>query len=163
ASVVSISVDQPPQAGGDKDQSSNLRQGTGLVLSADGYIVTALSLVDKAGKITVLFSDGKLAVAQIAGTDPRTGIALLKKTAAPGLTAVHLGDAHIMRRGNAVFSIGSVYGLQNSLSAGVLAAIRRVGTPILHLVLQTDMVVQPGSAGAPLFNMKGELIGMFTS
>jgi serine protease Do len=162
-SVVSISAertDQPPNADTSK---SNLRQGTGMVLSVDGYIVTALSLVDKVGKITVVFSDGKTATAQIAGLDPRTGVALLKETTIPNLTAVHLGDAHILRRGNPVFSIGNVYTLQNSLSAGVVAAIRRVGAPIVHLILQTDMVVQPGSTGAPLFNMKGELVGMFTS
>ncbi len=166
ASVVSIAAektDQPPPAPGDKEQNANLRQGMGIAWSTDGYIVTALGLIDKVGKITVTFSDGKPAAAQIVGVDPRTGIALLKETTVANLTAVHLGDAHILRRGNAVFSIGNVYTLQNSLSAGVIAAVRRVGAPIVHLVLQTDMIVQPGSTGAPLFNMKGELIGMFTS
>lgn len=165
-SVVSIAAektDQPPPTPGDKEQNANLRQGMGIAWSTDGYIVTALGLVDKVGKITVTFSDGKQAAAQIVGVDPRTGIALLKETTVANLTAVHLGDAHILRRGNAVFSIGNVYTLQNSLSAGVIAAVRRVGAPIVHLVLQTDMIVQPGSTGAPLFNMKGELVGMFTS
>ncbi len=171
ASVVSITAektDQTPQATGDKDQDadaakSNLRLGTGMVLSADGYIVTSTSLVEKVGKITVVFSDGRQVTAQIAGRDPRTGIALLKAAGATGLTAVHFADAHILRRGTSVFSIGNVYGLQNSLSAGVVAAIRRASSPVVHLVLQTDIVVYPGSAGAPLFNMKGEVLGMFTA
>jgi serine protease Do len=173
ASVVSITAERTdqtpaPQATGDKDQDadaakSNLRQGSGMVLWADGYIVTATSLVDKVGKITVVFSDGKQASAQVTGRDPRTGIALLKASGTAPLTAIHLGDAHIMRRGASVFSIGNAYNMQNSLSAGVIAAIRRSGGPLPHLVLQTDIVVHPGSTGAPLFNMKGEVIGMFTS
>ena len=173
ASVVSIAAERTdqtpaPQATGDKDQDadaakSNLRQGSGMVLSADGYIVTATSLVDKVGKITVVFSDGKQASAQVTGRDPRTGIALLKASGTAPLTAVHFADAHVLRRGTSVFSIGNVYGLQNSLSAGIVAAIRRGSGSVLHLVLQTDMVVYPGSAGAPLFNMKGEVLGMFTS
>jgi len=171
ASVVSIAAertDQTPQATGDKDQDadaakSNLRQGSGMVLSADGYIVTTTSLVEKVGKITIVLSDGRQMTAQIMGRDPRTGIALLKAAGATGLTAVHFADAHALRRGTSVFSIGNVYGLQNSLSAGVIAAIRRASGPVVHLVLQTDMVVYPGSTGAPLFNMKGEVLGMFTS
>ena len=171
ASVVSITAektDQTPQATGYKDQDadaakSNLRLGTGMVLSADGYIITATSLTEKVGKITVAFSDGRQLTAQVAGRDPRTGIALLKAGGATGLTAVHFADAHILRRGTSVFSIGNVYGLQNSLSAGVVAAIRRASSPVVHLVLQTDIVVYPGSAGAPLFNMKGEVLGMFTA
>ena len=171
ASVVSITAektDQTPQATGDKDQDadaakSNLRLGTGMVLSADGYIITATSLTEKVGKITVAFSDGRQLTAQVAGRDPRTGIALLKAGGATGLTPVHFADAHILRRGTSVFSIGNVYGLQNSLSAGVVAAIRRASSPVVHLVLQTDIVVYPGSAGAPLFNLKGEVLGMFTA
>ena len=170
ASVVSITAektDQTPQATGDKDQDadaakSNLRLGTGMVLSADGYIITATSLTEKVAKI-IAFSDGRQLTAQVAGRDPRTGIALLKAGGATGLTAVHFADAHILRRGTSVFSIGNVYGLQNSLSAGVVAAIRRASSPVVHLVLQTDIVVYPGSAGAPLFNMKGEVLGMFTA
>src|SRR5262249_5656269 len=150
-SVVSIAAektDQPPPA--DKNQNANLRQGMGIALSADGYVVTAVGVVDKVGKITLTFSDGKQAAAQIVGTDPRTGIALLKDATVPTLTAVQLGDAHVLRRGNPVFSIGNVYTLQNSLSAGIVAAVRRVGSPVVHLVLQTDMIVHPGSTGAPL-------------
>ena len=172
ASVVSIAAEKteaspPPQATGDKEQDdaaakSNLRQGSGMVLSADGYVITSTSLVDKVGKITVTFFDGKQATAQIIGRDPRTAIALLKASGATGLTAIHFGDANLMRRGSSIFSIGNTYGLQNSLSAGVIAAIRRSGGTLPHLVFQTDTVVQPGSTGAPLFNMKGEVVGMFT-
>src|SRR5579871_6111219 len=73
ASVVSIAAektDQPPPAPGDKEQNANLRQGMGIAWSTDGYIVTALGLIDKVGKITVTFSDGKPAAAQIVGVDP---------------------------------------------------------------------------------------------
>jgi len=170
ASVVSIVAEKtdeapPPQTSGDKDAEatkSNLRQGSGMVLSADGYVITATGLVDKVGKITVTLADGKQLSAQIIGRDPRTAIALLKAAGATGLTAIHFGDSQILRRGGAIFSIGNAYGLPGSLSAGVIAAIRRTGGPLPHLVLQTDTVVQPGSIGAPLFNMKGEVVGMFT-
>jgi Trypsin-like peptidase domain len=134
-----------------------------MVLSTDGYVITSTSLVENVGKITVTLSDGKQMTAQIIGRDPRTAIALLKTSGATGLTAIHFGDAHLMRRGSSIFSIGNTYGLQNSLSSGVIAAIRRSGGALPHVVFQTDMVVQPGSAGAPLFNMKGEVVGMFTS
>jgi serine protease Do len=169
ASVVSIAAEKtdqtPPQATGEDADAvkSNLRQGSGMVLSADGYVITATSVVEKVGKITLTFSDNKQMTAQVIGRDPRTGIALLRASGASGLTPIRFGDAHAMRRGSAIFSIGNAYGLQNSLSAGVIAAIRRTGGPLPHLVLQTDTVVQPGRTGAPLFNMKGEVIGMFTS
>ena len=134
-----------------------------MVYSADGYIITVTSLVDNVGKITIVFADGKQASAQVVGRDPRTGIALLKETSIKGLAAVHFGDAHLMRRGSSIFSISNAYGLHNSLSAGVIAAIRPTGGPLPHPLFQTDTVTQPGSTGAPLFNTKGEVIGMFAS
>ena len=170
ASVVSIIVEKtrtaPPAQRTDQDADatkSNLRQGTGMVYSADGYIITVTSLVDNVGKITIVFADGKQASAQVVGRDPRMGIALLKETSIKGLAAVHFGDAHLMRRGSSIFSISNAYGLHNSLSAGVIAAIRPTGGPLPHPLFQTDTVTQPGSTGAPLFNTKGEVIGMFAS
>src|SRR5947207_75948 len=95
ASVVFIAGEKteaspPPQPRGDKEQDdaaakSTLRQGSGMVLSADGYVITSTSLVEKVGKITVTLSDGKQMTAQIIGRDPRTAIALLKASGATGL------------------------------------------------------------------------------
>jgi serine protease Do len=169
ASVVSIVVETtrraPPAQRKEQDADAtkpNLRQGTGMVFSADGYIITVASLIENVAKITIAFSDGRQAAAQVVGRDPRTEIALLRETSVTGLTAVHFGDAHFIRRGSSIFSIGNVYGLQNSLSAAVIAAIRPSGGPLPHPLFQTDTVVKPGSTGAPLFNAKGEVIGMFT-
>jgi serine protease Do len=163
-SVVSIVAEKAGTASVDTDTDigkSNARQGMSLVLTGDGLIVTATSLLDQVGKITVTFLDGRQATVQVIGRDPRTGIALLKESTAKGLSPVRFADADTFRRGSSVFFIGNAYGLQNSLSAGVISAIRRHN--VSHLILQTDMVVDPGSIGAPLFNMKGDVVGMFTS
>jgi len=173
ASAVTISAEKtdataPAQPTGDKDQDdaaakSTQRQGSGMIFSADGYIVTATGLVENVGKITITLSDGRQMPAQIIGRDPRTGIALLKASGASGLTPIVLGDSKLARRGNSVFSIGNAYTLPGSLSSGVIAAVRRSGGALPHLMLQTDSYVYPGSTGAPLFSMKGEVIGMYTS
>ena len=163
ASVVSIVAENAhatPQANG--TTKPNLSYLTGMVLSADGYIITAFRFIEDTSKITVTLSDGRQVAAQIAGRDARTQIALLKETSLKGLTPVHFGDAHQMRRGFAYFSIGNFNGLQNSLSTGIIAAIRPTGGPLPHTLFQTDIIVPSGGVGAPLFNMKGEVIGMFT-
>lgn len=109
ASVVSIAIEaqSPASTPSDKDQNAdakpNVRQGSGMVMTLDGYVITATGLVDKPGKITIVYSDGKQAPAQIMGRDPRTGIALLKAAGASGLTPIHFGDAHQVRRGTSVF------------------------------------------------------------
>jgi serine protease Do len=163
ASVVSIVAENAhatPQANG--TTKPNLSYLTGMVLSADGYFITAFRFIDDTSKITVTLSDGRQVAAQIAGRDARTQIALLKETSLKGLTPVHFGDAHQMRRGFAYFSIGNFNSLQNSLSTGIIAAIRPTGGPLPHTLFQTDTIVPSGGVGAPLFNMKGEVIGMFT-
>ena len=167
ASIVSIQaekIDTAPDALHDPETEfgkSNTREGTGLVLTVDGLIVTATSVVEKVGKITLTFADGRQATAQVVGRDPKTGVALLKETTATGLHPVQFADAELLRRGAPVFSIGNVYGLHQSLSSGIISAIRP--SNMSHLILQTDLLVRPGSLGAPLFNSKGELVGMFTS
>lgn len=157
ASVVSVIAEKVDTGQNfDTDMGgSNLRQGTGLVLTADGLIVAAAPVVEKVGKITVKFTDGRQAAAQVVGRDARSGLALLKETTASGLSPAKLYDAHVFHRGTSVFSIGDAYGLENSLALGVIAAVRR--TRVLRLILQTNMVVQPGSMGASLFDMKGEV------
>jgi serine protease Do len=164
ASVVSIVAENAhptPQASVGTTRP-NLSYLTGMVLSADGYIITAFRFIDDTSKITVTLSDGRQVAAQIAGRDARTQIALLKETSLKGLTPVHFGDAHQMRRGFNYFSIGNFNGLQNSLSTGIIAALRPTGGPLPHTLFQTDIIVPSGGVGAPLFNMKGEVIGMFT-
>jgi serine protease Do len=164
ASVVSIVAENAhptPQASVGTTRP-NLSYLTGMVLSADGYIITAFRFIDDTSKITVTLSDGRQVAAQIAGRDARTQIALLKETSLKGLTPVHFGDAHQMQRGFNYFSIGNFNGLQNSLSTGIIAALRPTGGPLPHTLFQTDIIVPSGGVGAPLFNMKGEVIGMFT-
>jgi serine protease Do len=161
ASVVSVQAEKVEATPAAEWDAANIRQGTGLVLSANGLIVTATAVVEKVGKITLTFADGQQAPAQVVGRDPRTGVALLKETRATGLHPVQFAEANVLRRGTPVFSIGNVYGLQQSLSSGIISAVRPHNTS--HLVLQTDLVVHPGSLGAPLFNMKGEVVGMFAS
>jgi len=101
-------------------------------------------------------------MAQVAGTDPETGVALLKVSGASGLVPVHFGDAYPLRRSDPIFSIGTPFGLRGSVSTGVVSAIIRAGGPVPHLLLQPSFPVQPGDGGAPLFNLKGEVVGMIT-
>jgi len=165
-SVVAIIVElsEPPEPSKGQNQGSQVksRDGTGMVLSPEGHIITAIHVVEKASKITVVFPNNSRSMAQVAGTDPVTGVALLKVSGAAGLVPVHFGDAYPLRRSDPIFSIGAPFGLRGSVSTGVVSAIRSAGGPVPHLLLQPSFPVEPGDAGAPLFNLKGEVVGMLT-
>ena len=134
-----------------------------MVLTPEGHIITALHVVENAKKITVVLSDTTRLQAQVVGRDARTAIALLKVKQPAALTPVRFADSDQLRRGQPVFSIGNPFGLQGSVSSGIISALgRNIGTAP-YLALQTDAVVHPGSAGAPLFDAKGEVVGMASS
>ncbi len=144
---------------GGRDQVSG---GSGFVISADGYILTNNHVVRGADEVTVRFADRREFSATIVGTDPATDIALLKVDA-NGLPTVPLGDSNVLKPGQWVFAIGSPFGFDHSVTAGVVSATgRSVGGGNQQYVpfIQTDVAINRGNSGGPLFNLNGEVIGI---
>jgi len=134
--------------------------GSGFILSADGYVLTNGHVVDDANEVTVKLSDKREYKAKVVGTDKRTDVALLK-IEATGLQKVNIGDPEKLKVGEWVAAIGKPFGLENTITAGIVSAKGRE-LPNENLVpfIQTDVPINPGNSGGPLFNMKGEVVGI---
>jgi serine protease Do len=147
-----------PSPGPREFQSQSL--GSGFIISNDGYILTNAHVVDAADEITVKLNDKREFKAKVIGADRRTDIALLK-IAASGLHAVRVGDPGRLRVGEWVVAIGSPFGFENTVTAGIVSAKGR-SLPQENFVpfIQTDVAVNPGNSGGPLFNMRGEVVGI---
>jgi len=135
--------------------------GSGFVISQDGYVLTNAHVVEGADEITVKFTDKREFKAKVIGADRRTDIALIKIDAT-GLPAVRFGDPSKLKVGEWVLAIGSPFGLDNSATAGIVSATSRAvgGEENYVPFIQTDVAVNPGNSGGPLFNLRGEVIGM---
>src|SRR5438105_4938117 len=134
--------------------------GSGFILSADGYILTNAHLVDDANEVLVKLADKRDFKAKVVGIDKRTDVAVLK-IEATGLPKVTIGDPEKLKVGEWVAAIGKPFGLENTITAGIVSAKGRE-LPSENLVpyIQTDVPINPGNSGGPLFNMKGEVIGI---
>jgi serine protease Do len=134
--------------------------GSGFIISADGYIMTNAHVVDSADKITVRLTDKREFRAKVIGADKRTDVALLK-IEATGLPKVNVGDPNKLKVGEWVIAIGSPFGFDSSVAAGIVSAKGR-NLPQDNFVpfIQTDVAVNPGNSGGPLFNMSGEVVGI---
>ncbi len=134
--------------------------GSGFIVSADGYILTNAHVVAGADNITVRLTDKREFKAKVIGTDKRTDVALIK-IEAMGLPKVSQGDPSLLKVGEWVLAIGSPFGLDSSVTAGIVSAKGR-SLPQENYVpfIQTDAAINPGNSGGPLFNMKGEVIGI---
>ena len=134
--------------------------GSGFIISADGYILTNAHVVDRADKITVRLTDKREFKAKVIGADKRTDVALLKIDAS-GLPKVTLGNPDMVKVGEWVLAIGSPFGFDSSVTAGIVSAKGR-SLPQENFVpfIQTDVAINPGNSGGPLFNMKGEVVGI---
>jgi serine protease Do len=141
-------------------QQESQSLGSGFIISADGYILTNAHVVERADKITVRLTDKREFKAQIVGADKRTDVALLKIDAT-GLPVVVLGKPDQLRVGEWVLAIGSPFGFDSSVTAGIVSAKGR-SLPQENFVpfIQTDVAINPGNSGGPLFNMKGEVVGI---
>lgn len=139
--------------------------GSGFIISPDGYIVTNNHVVSKADEITVILKGGKESYkAKIIGTDPETDLALLKIDAKEALPYLTFGDSDKMRPGDWVIAIGNPFGLDHTVTAGIISAKGRViGAGPYDNFLQTDASINPGNSGGPLLNLKGEVIGINTA
>jgi len=134
--------------------------GSGFILSADGYILTNAHVVDEASEVSVKLTDKREFKAKVVGTDKRTDVALLKIDAT-GLPKVTIGDPDKLKVGEWVAAIGKPFGLENTITAGIVSAKGR-DLPNENLVsyIQTDVPINPGNSGGPLFNLKGEVVGV---
>ncbi len=135
-------------------------QGSGFIVSADGYILTNAHVVSGASEVTVKLTDRREFTAKVVGTDERTDVAVLKIDA-ENLPTVRLGDASQLKPGEWVIAIGSPFGFESSVTAGIVSATSRsMGSNNYAPFIQTDVAVNPGNSGGPLFNMKGEVVGI---
>jgi len=134
--------------------------GSGFIVSSDGYILTNAHVVRDADEVEVKLIDKRKFIAKVIGADNRTDVAVIKITASR-LPAVKLGDPAKLRVGEAVAAIGSPFGFENSVTAGIVSAKGR-SLPSESYVpyIQTDVPINPGNSGGPLFNMKGEVVGI---
>ncbi len=139
--------------------------GSGFIIDSSGTVLTNNHVVDGADEVRVKLDDGRAFDAEVLGRDPLTDVALLKLKGAPGnLPSVPLGDSDALRVGDAVMAIGNPFGLASSVSAGILSArARDIHSGPYDEFLQTDAAINPGNSGGPLFNMKGEVVGMNTA
>src|SRR5512139_977324 len=134
--------------------------GSGFIVSSDGYILTNAHVVKGADQVEVKLIDKRKFTAKVVGADSRTDVAVIKITAS-NLPTVKLGDPDKLRVGEAVVAIGSPFGFENSVTAGIVSAKGR-SLPSESYVpyIQTDVPINPGNSGGPLFNMKGEVVGI---
>jgi serine protease Do len=134
--------------------------GSGFIISEDGYILTNAHVVDGASEVTVKLSDKRELTAKVIGVDPMTDVAVVKVDAR-GLPVVKIGDPSKTRVGEWVAAIGSPFGMEHSVTSGIVSAkSRSLPTEQLVPFIQTDVAVNPGNSGGPLFNMAGEVIGV---
>ncbi len=188
ATAVSASQD-PPAAAGSVEQvaasvlpsvvkivvqgSQGSGSGSGVVLSADGEILTNNHVVDLAsggGSVVVNFADGSSAKARVLGTDPLTDLAVIKADGVSGLTPAVIGQSGLLDVGENVVAIGSPFGLESTVTSGIVSALARpvsVGdsqsTETTYPAVQTDAAINPGNSGGPLVNMRGEVVGINSS
>ena len=138
--------------------------GSGFIVNQDGLIVTNNHVVEGAKELTVTLSNKQEYPAKIIGRDPKTDIALVKIEPKERLTAVSLGDSDRLRVGDWVVAVGNPFGLSNTVTAGIVSAKKRViGAGPHDAFIQTDAPINPGNSGGPLFNLKGEVVGINTA
>lgn len=138
--------------------------GSGFVISADGYILTNNHVVDGADEIKVKFDNGMELKGELKGSDAKLDLALIKVTTEEKLTVASLGDSDVIEVGEWVMAIGNPFGLSETVTAGIVSAKGRViGSGPYDDFIQTDASINPGNSGGPLFNAKGEVVGINTA
>lgn len=142
-----------------------MAQGSGFVISKDGYILTNDHVVGKASKITVKLSENQEIEAKLIGSDPETDLAVIKIDSGKDLPTMQLGDSDKLKVGQWVLAIGSPFGLSHTVTAGIISA---KGRSDIHLTtyedfIQTDAAINPGNSGGPLINLDGEVVGINTA
>lgn len=151
---------QPRDGGQPSDQERTVPRGvgSGFIISEDGFILTNNHVVAGSSDIFVTLTDGKEYKARIVGTDARTDLALLKIDAR-GLKPLPIGESRSLRKGQWVLAIGSPFGLESTVTAGIVSAINRETGDYLPFI-QTDVAVNPGNSGGPLIDLSGRVVGV---
>jgi serine protease Do len=135
--------------------------GSGFIISPNGYIMTNAHVVSNANKITVKLTDRREFDGKVVGVDDRTDVAVIKINTKGNLPVVRLGDSNSLRPGQWVLAIGSPFGFENTVTAGVVSATARaLGQGSYVPFIQTDVAVNPGNSGGPLFNLAGQVVGI---
>ena len=138
--------------------------GSGVIISTDGYILTNNHVVEGAKEVTDTLSDKQEYKARVVGRDPKTDLAIVKVEAPNSLPAASLGDSEQLKVGEWVLAIGNPFGLSQTVTSGIVSAKGRViGAGPYDDFIQTDASINPGNSGGPLFNMKGEVVGINTA
>ena len=138
--------------------------GSGVIIGNDGKILTNNHVVEGAKEIVVTMSDKREYKAKVLGRDPKTDLAVLKVDARPPFKSATLGDSDALRVGEWVLAIGNPFGLSNTVTSGIVSAKGRViGAGPYDDFIQTDAPINPGNSGGPLFNMRGEVVGINTA
>jgi serine protease Do len=132
--------------------------GSGFIITSDGFVLTNAHVVDGADEVIVTLTDKREFKARIVGADKRTDVAVVKIEAS-GLPAVKMGDVGRLKVGEWVMAIGSPFGLENTVTAGIVSAKQRDTGDYLPFI-QTDVAINPGNSGGPLINMRGEVVGI---
>ena len=134
--------------------------GSGFILSTDGYVMTNNHVIENSSEITVTLNDGSVMPAKLIGTDERSDLALLK-VSADDLPTVKIGDSRQLKIGEWVLAIGSPFGFDHTVTAGIVSGKKR-NLPNESYVpyIQTDVAINPGHSGGPLFNLDGEVVGV---
>ncbi|HWQ14964.1 MAG TPA: trypsin-like peptidase domain-containing protein [Roseiflexaceae bacterium] len=173
--VVSIEVvsDHPPVAGGDSLGPVPFAEGSGFLFDDRGHIVTNNHVVESGDTFQVRYYDGSLAEATLVGRDPGSDLAVLKVSEVPpGAAPLPLADSREVQVGQLAIAIGNPFGLQNTLTVGVVSGVGRSlagpastrgGRFRIPNVIQTDAAINPGNSGGPLLNIRGEVIGVNTA
>jgi serine protease Do len=150
----------PGQGGAPQPDYKSQSLGSGFIISSDGYVLTNAHVINEADEVIVKLADKREFKAKIIGADKRTDVALLKIDAT-GLPKVMIGDSAKLKVGEWVAAIGSPFGLENTMTAGIVSAKGRA-LPQENFVpfIQTDVAINPGNSGGPLFNLAGEVVGI---
>jgi serine protease Do len=159
----------PEDVPAEKKQTVKMGVGSGVIVSQDGFVLTNNHVVEKADKLQVQLSDGRIFSAELIGADSMSDLAVLKIDAT-GLTPAVLGDSTSMEVGDWVIAVGSPFELDQTVTAGIISATNRVtqsgskgGILPYEDFLQTDAAINPGNSGGPLVNLRGEVIGINTA
>ncbi len=151
-----------PEGGMPRGGAPVLRgNGSGFIVTSDGYILTNAHVVAEADEVTVRLTDRREFPAKVIGSDTRTDVAVIKIDAKAKLPSVKIGNPAALKTGQWVLAIGSPFGLANTATAGIVSSTARaVGGGTTVPFIQTDVAVNPGNSGGPLFDLNGEVIGM---
>ena len=155
---------RPFPRGGSEGDFKQQSLGSGFIIAREGYIVTNNHVIENADEIKVKLANGKAFDAEVVGRDPKTDLALIKIDGSNDLKSLPMGDSNALRVGTWVLAIGSPFGLEQTVTAGIVSAKGRViGAGLYDDFIQTDASINPGNSGGPLLNMRGEVVGINTA